>query len=131
MKLKKCTKLIITITFLFLVIFMNFSFSYGASLGGNIISGADNFISDGQSNTMISKTSLQEFSGTIYNILFVIGVIVATIVGVVLAIQFIIGSVEQKSKIKESLIPYFVGCAVIFGAFGIWKLVVTILSSLD
>ena len=37
------------------------------------------------------------------------------------------GSVEQKAKVKDSLVPYIVGCTVIFGAFGIWKLVVTIL----
>ena len=39
------------------------------------------------------------------------------------------GSVSQKAKIKETLIPYIAGCIVIFGAFGIWKLVVTIMSS--
>ena len=44
------------------------------------------------------------------------------IVGVVLGIQFITGSVEAKSKVKESLIPYFTGCVVIFGAFGILNL---------
>ena len=68
---------------------------------------------------------------TLYNTLLIIGIAVAVIVGIILGIQFITGSVEQKSKIKESLIPYFVGCAVIFGALGIWKLVITIFSSLD
>ncbi len=31
------------------------------------------------------------------------------------------GSVEAKAQIKEKLIPYVVGCAIMFGAFGIWK----------
>ncbi len=39
------------------------------------------------------------------------------------------GSVEQKAKVKDSLVPYIVGCIVIFGAFGIWKLVLTLLES--
>ena len=38
------------------------------------------------------------------------------------------GSVSEKANVKETLIPYIAGCIVIFGAFGIWKLVVTIMS---
>ena len=33
---------------------------------------------------------------------------------------------ESKAKIKESLMAYFIGCVVIFGAFTIWRIVVTI-----
>ena len=40
------------------------------------------------------------------------------------------GSVEEQTKAKEALIPYVVGCFVIFGAFGIWKLAVTIFAQL-
>ena len=71
---------------------------------------------------------MKALSNDLYNILLVIGVIVAAIIGTILGVQFITGSVEQKSKVKESLIPYVVGCVVIFGAFGIWKFVVTILA---
>lgn len=39
------------------------------------------------------------------------------------------GSVEQKAKVKDSLVPYVAGCIVIFGAFGIWKMVLTILEN--
>ena len=46
-----------------------------------------------------------------------------------LGIQFMVGSVDQKAKVKDSLIPYIVGCFVIFGAFGIWKIVLTILEN--
>lgn len=41
-----------------------------------------------------------------------------------------VGSVEQKAKVKDSLLPYIIGCIVIFGAFGIWKLVLTILENI-
>lgn len=40
-----------------------------------------------------------------------------------------VGSVEQKAKVKDSLLPYIIGCIVIFGAFGIWKIVLTILEN--
>lgn len=33
-------------------------------------------------------------------------------------------SAEDKAKVKESLLPFVVGCVVVFGSFGIWKLLV-------
>lgn len=93
----------------------------------NIIDGADGFISNGSSENVIETDKLKDASDMIYNILLILGTIIAVIVGAILGIQFITGSVEQKAKVKDSLIPFIVGCAVIFGAFGIWKLVITIL----
>ena len=93
----------------------------------NIIQGADGFITNGSSTDVIATDKLKSASDIIYNILLILGTIIAVIVGVVLGIQFIMGSVEQKAKVKDSLIPFIVGCVVIFGAFEIWKLVITIL----
>ena len=73
---------------------------------------------------------LQNFSNMLYNALLIIGIIIAVIVGTILGIKFMIGSVEEKADIKKLLIPYIVGCIVVFGAFGIWKLVVTILANM-
>ena len=53
--------------------------------------------------------------------------VVAVIIGLVIGIKFMVSSVEEKAKIKELLLPYVVGCGVVFGAFGIWSLVVNIL----
>ncbi len=73
---------------------------------------------------------LQEFSSIMYNILFVIGVVVAVIMGAVLGIKFMMASVEGKAQIKEWLVKYAVGCAIVFGAFGAWKIVITILEQI-
>lgn len=93
----------------------------------NIIQGADGFITNGSSSDMIAGDKIKNLSDIIYNVLLILGTVIAVIVGSVLGIQFITGSVEQKAKVKDSLIPFVVGCVVIFGAFGIWKLVITIL----
>ncbi len=95
---------------------------------GNIIQGGDDFINKGSNNgSVFNDTELKDMSDSIYNILLVVGIIIAVIIGSILGIQFITGSVEQKAKVKDSLIPFVVGCVVIFGAFGIWKLVIIIL----
>ena len=95
-----------------------------ATTTGEIIEGADNFIATGQQTDKIS--ALKTLSDAIYNVLLIVGTIIAVIIGAVLAIQFITGSVEQKAKIKDALVPFVIGCVIIFGAFGIWKLVVQI-----
>lgn len=66
----------------------------------------------------------------IYNILLIIGMAVAVVIASILGIKFMIGSMEEKAQIKESLIPFIIGCIVVFGAFGIWKIFINIGSSL-
>ena len=62
----------------------------------------------------------------IYNILLIIGMAVAVVIGTVLGVKFLIGSMEEKAQIKEALIPFVIGCVVVFGAFGIWKAVISV-----
>lgn len=94
----------------------------------DMIGDADKFISSAK-GTAISASSLQNFSKTFYNIFLTIGIIVAVLVGSILGIKFMVGGAGEKAHIKELLVPYIVGCIVIFGAFAIWKIVVTILSN--
>lgn len=102
----------------------------GSSAGSldDMIGDAEKFIKS-SNETAISADSLQSFSKTYYNIFLTIGIIVATLVGAILGIKFMIGGAEEKANVKELLIPYIAGCVIIFGAFAIWKLVVTILSN--
>lgn len=103
--------------------------TYAFSMG-DIISGADNFIENGikDSHPTIDDTDIKPMSDLLYNTLLTIAIVIAVIVGMIIGIQFMTGSASQKAKVKETLIPYISGCIVIFGAFGIWKLVVTIMS---
>lgn len=120
---------IIIITLLLLTFFSDFSNTQAVSIG-NIISGAQNFENDGKQgygDNTINTQVLNDTSSLIYNTLLIIGTCVAVIIAAVLGIQFITGSVEQKVKVKESLLPFIVGCVVLFGAFGIWRLVILLL----
>lgn len=102
---------------------------YAADTVDSVISGADDFLEKGDSSIGgINQSELHETSNFIYNLLLAIALILAVIVGIIIGIQFMTASVEEKAKIKESLVPYVVGCVVVFGAFGIWKLAVTIMS---
>ena len=94
-----------------------------------VINGADDFLNAGKgSEEVIDQNALVDASKDLSNILFVVGMAIALIVGIILGIKFMLASVEEKAEIKEALIAYVLGCVVIFGAFGIWKLVVTIMN---
>ena len=124
--LKKVILTIITLMCIIPILTIN---SYATSIG-DIFTGADDFIESGitDKNPTIDDTNLEDMSDLIYNTILIIAIVIAVIVGMIIGIQFMTGSVSQKAKIKETLIPYIAGCIVIFGAFGIWKIVVTILS---
>ena len=90
---------------------------------------ADKFIEDGSNDKIDDLSNFQKQFGDIYNIVLQIGVGLAVIVGTVLGVKFILSSVEGKAEVKKMLITYVVSCVVIFGSFGIWKIVVTILQT--
>lgn len=101
-----------------------------AALGlDNIIKQGKEFMNNGSPNKVINEGTVKSTSDNIYGILLTIGIIVAIIAGIIIGMQFVTGSVEAKAQIKEKLIPYVIGCVVIFGAFGIWKLVVDLLQN--
>ena len=93
----------------------------------DIVTSGQEFIKDGQNKkTTLNGDSMQKMSGSIYNILLTAAIIIAVAVGCLLGIQFIFGSIETQVKVKETLVPFVVGCIIVFGAFTIWKLVVTL-----
>lgn len=97
----------------------------------DILHAGQNFIDEGKSqDSVINPGQLRDSSNSIYNILLGIGVILSVLVGAMLGIKIMWGSIEQQTKAKEALMPYVIGCVVIFGAFGIWKLAVTIFSQI-
>lgn len=72
----------------------------------------------------IDTLALKNTSDYIYNALLAIGIMVAVIVAMVLGIQFMVASADEKAKVKEAILPFIVGCIAVFGAFTIWKIVV-------
>lgn len=95
-----------------------------------IIQGAKGFVEEGEEQVeagqTINSTKLKETSNFIYNLLLAIAMIIAMAIGVVIGIKYMIASASEKADTKELLVPYVAGCIVVFGAMGIWKLLVTI-----
>lgn len=121
--------LISTILIVFIIIF-SVNISYASDVS-DVITGGDNFIGAADDNAKIDETKLKLTSDLIYQILMVLGISIAVIIAGILGIKFMIGSVEEKAQVKDQLIPFVIGCIVIFGAFSIWKVAVNIGNSIE
>ena len=133
--INKIVKILIRILIMLLICQMtNIPRVKAAGYMENIISSGENFIKEGKDevakNSVTDDEKLKETSNNIFNILLALGIVLSVIVGGILGIQLMWGGIEQQVKAKEMLMPYVAGCGVIFGAFGIWKLCVTIFSQL-
>lgn len=52
--------------------------------------------------------------GTIVSALKIIGTVIAIVGVMIMGIKYMIGSVEQKAEYKKTMIPYIIGCILIF-----------------
>jgi len=130
-KLRKKTVLVLIFSLVSCIIFT--SNVYAGSTIDEMISDADEFLQIGADDAILTGpgSPLDVTSEYIYNILLIIAVAVAVLVGTYLGIKFMLESAEDKAKIKEAMIPFVVGCFVIFGAFGIWKIMVNVGNSIS
>ena len=125
MDLKKITMailLILIFQFMFIPTLSN------AQNMGEVIQQGDAFVNNGK--ILIDQNKLKETMSFIFNSLFVVGMILSVFVGGFLGIKYMTSSVEDKAEIKKTMLPFATGCIVIFGAYGIWKIVITILNQI-
>lgn len=104
---KKYNVLKIVIFFIAILI-MTLNFSLGESMSVNTLTG-----------TTEGRTDIQDveiIGNKIITIVSTIGSILSVIVIIVLGIKYMVGSVEERSEYKKSLMPYFIGAMIIFAA---------------
>jgi len=126
--MNKLVKITLIILVSIILVFNNpiYSNAEGITLD-DVISSGDSFlnINNGNSATSVitpDDTKLQAILNTISNILLTIALGVTLISAVIMGINFTIQSVEDKAKIKESMVPWIIGIFISFGAYGIWQI---------
>lgn len=96
----------------------------------DIIKAGDSFLEDGGTETAAfgddGESELSNLSNFVSGVLLTVALGVTLISGVIMGMNFMFQSVEDKAKIKESMIPWVVGIFISFGAFGIWQITITI-----
>lgn len=130
--MKQISQNIVKILLIFIIIqfaFIPVHKSQAAGFVDSIISTGDNFVNEGKAQEqLMNGVQVKIQISKVYNILLSIGVVLSVIIGAILGLKYLFGSIDEKADTKQLLIPYIIGCVVIFGAFGIWRLIITLLS---
>lgn len=120
----------ILVIFICSICILNCTYTYAGTLG-DTIKDAKNFLSSRDESLYkdsLNKDQLSDASSSIYNTLLMISFVVVAVVGITLGIKFMMASAEEKADIKKSLIIFLIGTIVVYGAFGIWKVIVDYLN---
>ena len=117
---KKTMKILAFVVTLFMVIAMMSSVVNAAS-GVNLT--PSQITANIDSN---SQTQIQSVGQKIVGIIQVIGIVIAVVVIMVVGIKYMMGSVEEKAEYKKTMIPYVVGCIMVFGISNIVKIIYNI-----
>ena len=130
--LKQLLKIFLIIITIFMIFnFLTYSKVEAASTLDDVLSKGDDFLNAADPNTnAIDEGDLQELSGFISGVLLSIAIGVTILSGVILGIKFVTQSIEDKAKIKESMVPWIIGILVSFGAFTIWEIAVNVFQNL-
>ncbi len=111
------------ISLIVFILILLFSINTKVFAIGEIIDDGQSFLhaaDDGTVNMDIGD--IEAASGYLYNILLSAGIVIAVIIATVLGVQFMLSEAEGQAKVKEMLIPFVIGCIIVFGGFGIWKI---------
>lgn len=99
---------VLVITMILMMILMTISYGFGVkNLKGN-------------------QTGTSELVTTGINLVSIItsiGVIVSVISIAVLGVKYMLGSVEERAEYKKTLMPYFIGATLVFGASTIAQII--------
>ena len=79
-------------------------------------------IINGKWNSSIDS-DVNNIRGSVIAIVEVIGVSIAVIMLVVLAIKYMTSSPNDRAEVKKHMIPYFIGAILIFGAVGVVQII--------
>lgn len=125
MKKNKKNRFLIIII-LFIVIMILIPNNSKAALLEEVFNDADSFLqaSDSGNVTTIQQDDVKNVSSMLYNTLYYGGMAVSGIIAAYLGLKIAFTSVGEKAKVMESLLPYVVGCVIIFASLGIWKIAV-------
>ena len=127
--MKLITKLILITIISSLLIFNIPLYSKAALSLDDVMSAGDSFLEADSEDVVAgtpSEDELKNISNTVSGVLLTIALGVTLISAVMMGINFTIQSVEDKAKIKESMLPWIIGIFISFGAYGIWRITMSI-----
>ena len=89
----------------------------------------DDYKPDSTTDTT-GTTKIANKGNSIVKVVRVIGTSISVIVLMCIAIKYMVGSVEEKAEYKKTMMPYVIGCFLVFGITNILAIIVDITSGI-
>lgn len=111
----KNKKILIVLPLIILILVINSSIIFSATiLPGEIKNDKDLGDADTQMETIGTR---------IFTAVSNVGIVASVVVIAIIGVKYMLGSVDEKAKYKETLMPYLIGAFLVFGASTIGKIV--------
>lgn len=125
MKLRR--SIILLITLISVLSLNTFVFADGFSIS-EVESQATSFIKSGSGDDVIDSGALAKIINPLSGALLGAGTFVILGVGLYLGIKYVMSGPDEKANVKKQSYGVLVSAIVVYGAYGIWKLVYEIVS---
>ena len=123
-------KKILTMIFIFIIAIIVFTSISNVQASGfsDAFDSAQDFLENGKGKSnIVNYQNLYNVVNYLYNIAMIIVIILAIIIGTILGIRIVIGSVDERADSKHLIIPYLVSVATGACAFTIWKFILQLI----
>ena len=124
---KKMARILILIALVVCIVFSACTPVFASISADKIYSDGKAWMSQGQSQNKISANQVADVLKPVANILLAIGSVLVVIVAVIIGIKYVTSTPDQKGHLKKQLIGLVVSAVVLYGAYGIWSIVYSIL----
>lgn len=111
---------IIIIFILAIIIFSSISEVQAMDILEESFNSSQNFINNGKSE-IINYKNVYKIINFLYNFVMAIGIIGAIIVGMIIGIRIIFGSIDEKADSKHLLVPYLAILIIMSLTLTLWK----------
>lgn len=78
----------------------------------------------------VNVSDIGKIGNKVFTIITNVAMVLAIIILAILGVRYMMGSAEDKSEFKKSMIPYIVGAVCVFGAGAIGRMVINVTSNI-
>lgn len=124
--MNKTIKILSIILLIAVTLMLCASVTFAAVDGAAVITDLTGGTVDSSANTSVTNMGKQ-----IVAVVQTVGIVIAVVVILVLGIKYMLGSPEEKSEYKKTMVPYLVGAVLIFAATTIVNIIYNLANSLN
>ena len=77
----------------------------------------------------VDTSGITNLGNKLVTVLTTVGVVLSVIMLIVLGIKYMMGSAEEKAEYKNTLLPYFIGAIMVFGASALTGFIYSFINS--